>query len=203
MNTPKIRNKKFKNKIEEFFQMSFSEFVSKNFKMGMTRVECCNLIGQLSNGKVSPKTSTVWNYVKQGIKNGEITDFDFCGRKSKGNKKSKSIKVPKTIIVAHKNQKTVITFTCQCGNTHTEKIDFTSDNSSLNIKLRVHKCPSCGQRASCSAEFVYNDILIRKAIVDEDNILCECFVDENKNIILNPTIQYDILNEESVEENAV
>ena len=187
--TGMIRREKFKNQIELFFKMPFAEFVTKHFKVGMTRVDCCEMINQLSGGKVSPKTSTVWNYIKQGIKNGEITDFDFHGRKSKGSNKKKSICIKqKDIPITVNDQITTITFSCECGKKHTEERKITPENA--NLLLRIHKCESCGEKGLCSAEFTYGDVLVRKAIASESGILSECFVDEFGKIILNPLVDY-------------
>ena len=194
INVPKKSRKKFKNQIEEFFNMSFSEFVSKYFEEGMTRKRCCSLIEELTDGKISPKQSTVWNYIKNGIKNKEISDFDFHGRKHRKQAPEKAYVKPlvkKTQIINPQKELVTVTFSCKCGESHEEQKEIKEDFTTL--LLLSHKCPHCGERGCCCAEFAYADSLVKKEIVpDDDGICCESFVDEKGEIILNPLIDYDI-----------
>ena len=104
----------FKNKIEEHFGISFAEFVSKNFTLGMTREDCTRVIWDMSNDVLKPKSSTIWNYVKAGISDGTITGFDFVKKKTVQKRERIIIKesAKPTVVIP---DKLMIKFVCSCG----------------------------------------------------------------------------------------
>ena len=197
MKEPKSR---IQIKLEEYFGIPFHKIVEKYFTLGMSRYKCSQILTELTNGSITVKHATLWNCVKRGITNGSITEFDFRTPKNNSIKKVRTISKTKKkkkinkVEISNNIIKTPVLFSClECNKTHNEDRQLDSDN--FVLLLMTHQCPHCKKRGKSSAEFVYKNKTVKKAVVYDEGTYAETFVDEEMIPISNPLYQFD--NEES------
>lgn len=181
--------RKVQKRIEDHFKMTFPEVVAKHFHQGMSRYQCTAWLNQQLGieNEQSPeaiKSSTVWNMVDYGIKHNLIVDFSFNGR----NKENPRYRVLKT-----KKQKELdidLELTCMAEGPHRERIWHSSGKIDEHgiICLRSMMCPECNQFGTALASFEIAGIKVFKAVLENEGIRTEYFVDEEINVIDNPMV---------------
>lgn len=190
-------NSKVIKKLEDHFGMSFPQIVKTYFKMGMSRYTCTETLNSLTGWRDPKKPdkkyfkhATIWNMVKDGIKRGEIKEFDFAGR-TKGNRRyTDKIRgeVPTIVPVESHEMPKEITAAYHCSDckkAHKSKFKVNDANLQMTL-LRAHQCPHCQKRATCTMDFEHDGIRARKAVILVMNMKREEFVDENFDRVDNP-----------------
>lgn len=183
------KKSKIEKEIERVFEVTFAQFIEKNFVNGDSRNYVASQIYKMSLAKNMPiktSSSSIYYKVIELIDRGEIKKFKW-DIKNRGNK-------PKT---RKRDVRFEVYFICNsCGKKHINKeIDETE------VNLRSYQCPSCKSFASCDAIVMLNGkkglrkikeiplgntgIMVKRTVwVDEkDNVIDSPFVTKRKKAV--------------------